>query len=552
MFDVAQGLWNSVVGKNFFVDARFGLNKILFPTYQNGGNQQSTTDNATGIVYGNFPTDTIRNRDRLSSQHHRQYYVDQALGGRHEIKFGFDYSHAVTKNQNAPRRRRDDDLHQRERCVRAAERDAVRHAAERCDGAERPALFAQDSFSLRRLTVIGGLRFEQLEGYLPAQSSPPSQFATANIGGFAAQPRSYDEVRDIVKWNTVGPRISAMFDISGDGKTAAKASAGRYYYVLSTGGGGVSNVNRNGTYSENYTWIDREQRSKVPDRRTDGHAGGQRGRGQRRDSHVDRSGFQPALHRRVQLRRGPRADGQRQAERGVHLPPRKEHAGDGESGQPVRDHADERGRSGYRRRGRHRPTTAPTASSSASRRRIRAVITNDPNVVQSYKGLEITLTKRLSNRWQMLAGYTLLEEPDRQHQRRCVTEFPDQRERQHYVRRSGHRIEQVQRVRRGKRRPAEPVQAHRDVPPAVPRRDHQRQPPVAAGTGVHAPDQPRARVRRGPDDQPRAARQHAYRHADHDRPAGRQAVQVRTTAASRPRWTSTTWPTPTPCAASAR
>jgi hypothetical protein len=36
----------------------------------------------------------------------------------------------------------------------------------------------------------------------------------------------------------------------------------------------------------------------------------------------------------------------------------------------------------------------------------RSVITNDPNVLQSYKGLEITLTKRFTNRWQMLAGYT--------------------------------------------------------------------------------------------------------------------------------------------------
>src|SRR6478752_1426845 len=43
MFDLAQGLWNSVVGKNFFVDARLGLNKILFPTYFKGGNNQSTT-----------------------------------------------------------------------------------------------------------------------------------------------------------------------------------------------------------------------------------------------------------------------------------------------------------------------------------------------------------------------------------------------------------------------------------------------------------------------------------------------------------------------------
>jgi hypothetical protein len=32
--------------------------------------------------------------------------------------------------------------------------------------------------------------------------------------------------------------------------------------------------------------------------------------------------------------------------------------------------------------------------------------TNDPSSLQTYKGLEITAIKRLSNRWQMLAGYT--------------------------------------------------------------------------------------------------------------------------------------------------
>src|SRR5262249_28646147 len=111
------------------------------------------------------------------------------------------------------------------------------------------AVFAQDSISVKRLTIIAGLRFEQLEGYLPTQSSPASPFAAANIGGFAAQPRSYDERRDVVKWNTAGPRVSAVYDITGDGKTAAKFGAGRYYYQLSTGGGGVSNVNLNANYS---------------------------------------------------------------------------------------------------------------------------------------------------------------------------------------------------------------------------------------------------------------------------------------------------------------
>ena len=37
----------------------------------------------------------------------------------------------------------------------------------------------------------------------------------------------------------------------------------------------------------------------------------------------------------------------------------------------------------------------------------RTVITNDPHAVQTYKGIEFTLTKRFSDRWQMLAGYTL-------------------------------------------------------------------------------------------------------------------------------------------------
>ena len=57
------------------------------------------TDNATGIIYGNNPTEVIRNRDRYQSNATAQYYVDRALGGRHEIRFGFDHSHAVTQNE---------------------------------------------------------------------------------------------------------------------------------------------------------------------------------------------------------------------------------------------------------------------------------------------------------------------------------------------------------------------------------------------------------------------------------------------------------------------
>src|SRR5438874_1853577 len=240
MFDLVQGLWNSVVGKNFFVDARLGLNKILFPTYFNGGTNQSLTDNATGIVYGNFPTNTVRHRSRYQANATGQYYVDQALGGRHEFKFGFDYTHAITRNETT----RPDNVSVFYTSAGGgfAPQNVTLFATPQNDATAVNvlALFAQDSYSAKRLTVTGGIRFEQFEGYLPSQSSPASPFAAAVIGGFAAQPRSYDEIRSVVKWNTAGPRVQAVIDLSGDGRTAMKLAAGRYYYILSTGGGGVS------------------------------------------------------------------------------------------------------------------------------------------------------------------------------------------------------------------------------------------------------------------------------------------------------------------------
>ena len=36
MFDIVQGLWNSVLSNTLFMDARVSYNKIFFPLYDNG------------------------------------------------------------------------------------------------------------------------------------------------------------------------------------------------------------------------------------------------------------------------------------------------------------------------------------------------------------------------------------------------------------------------------------------------------------------------------------------------------------------------------------
>ena len=406
MFDLAQGLWNAVLGTNFFLDARLGLNKILFPTYFNGGTNQSLTDNATGIIYGNNATEVIRNRDRYQSNATGQYYVDQALGGRHEFKFGFDYTHGVVRNQN----HRPDDVQLTYTSAGGGftPQNVTLYATPQNDATALNvlALFAQDSYSLKRMTVMGGVRFEQLEGYLPSQSSPPSRFAQANIGGFAAQARSYDEIRDVVKWNTVGPRASVVFDVTGDGKTAAKAAAGRYYYILSVGGGGVGQVNRNANYSEQYTWSDSNGDRKF-------QIGEQTGtpvitavlvNGQILTSidpdfsrpHTDEYSFGVDRELMPNLKLSAVATYRREKNLQVSVNPDNPYATtlttavdpgiDGVVGT-----ADD-------------STYGYYARISAANR---TVITNDPKVTQTYKGLEITLNRRFSDRWQMLAGYTL-------------------------------------------------------------------------------------------------------------------------------------------------
>ena len=531
MFDLAQGLWNSVLGKNFFIDARLGLNKILFPTYQNGGNQQSTTDKATGIVYGNFPTDTIRNRDRFQANTTGQYYVDQALGGRHEIKFGFDYSHAVTKNQN----RRVDDVTTTYTSasgdVRAAERESVRHAAKRCDRAERPRAVrpgqlqrqAADRHRRPAIRAARGLPAGAVEPGLAVRRGEHRR-----LRGPAAQLRRDPRRREVEHRGAACQRGLRRHRRRQDGREGVgrplllravdrrrrreqrqpqrllqrKLHAGtmrngdhRFQIGEQTGTPVVSAVVVNGAiltsidpnfsrpYTDEYSFgVDRELMANVK------------------------------LSAVYTYRREKNLQATRNPAENVYATTPTSAVDPGIDG--VVGTADDGTYNFFQRISAANPS----------------LITNDPNVVQSYKGLEITLTKRLSNRWQMLAGYTFSKN---RLDNVSVDVSPN-----FLINANGNDHGG------GQRRPAESVQAHGDVPPAVPRRDRQRQLPVAAGAAGHASDQPRPRGRRGPDDQPRAARQHAYRHADHDRPPGRQAVQASATGASRPRWTSTTWPTP--------
>jgi hypothetical protein len=81
------------------------------------------------------------------------------------------------------------------------------------------ALYAQDQWTIDRLTVQGGIRYDHFGSYFPDQQLGPSLFLPAPIvfpghGG--------------VNFNDITPRVGAAYDLFGTGRTALKVHLAKY------------------------------------------------------------------------------------------------------------------------------------------------------------------------------------------------------------------------------------------------------------------------------------------------------------------------------------
>ena len=80
-------------------------------------------------------------------------------------------------------------------------------------------IYAQDQWTVDRLTLNLGVRFDYLNGYNPAQCRPAGDFTPEFC---------FDEEGNQPLWKDISPRVGAAYDLFGDGQTALKVSLGRY------------------------------------------------------------------------------------------------------------------------------------------------------------------------------------------------------------------------------------------------------------------------------------------------------------------------------------
>ena len=116
-------------------------------------------------------------------------------------------------------------------------------------------LYAQDQWTIKRLTLNLGLRFDYLNAAAPATNLPAGVFVPA---------RQFPEVPCLPCWTDVNPRIGAAYDLFGTGKTAVKFNIGRY-----VGGEAVDIASANHPVNSSVigttrTWTD-SNRNYIPD-----------------------------------------------------------------------------------------------------------------------------------------------------------------------------------------------------------------------------------------------------------------------------------------------
>jgi hypothetical protein len=108
-------------------------------------------------------------------------------------------------------------------------------------------IYAQDRWSIDRLTLNYGLRFDYHNAYVPEQNLAAIPYVAA---------RHYDPIYGVPIWKDLSPRVGATYDLFGTGKTVLRANWGKYVASESTNMATLNNRVNTSVNTASRSWTD--------------------------------------------------------------------------------------------------------------------------------------------------------------------------------------------------------------------------------------------------------------------------------------------------------